>query len=292
MSGYRQTIQRGGVAVVLAMLLVGVLALGNAQAQTFPPPILDPPPGATLTSSTVTFVGGHVSEDLEHWLSVGTTVNGKTFYDKFLGTGHTATVTGLPTNVTIYVRYWSRNSSGWAYKDHTYTMNVGGGGGGSTSGLTVPPWSQIIPAAQRFVLVMGDAAVLDKETGLVWERSPDVTHWKWTDALAHCANREVGGRKGWHLPLREQLLSLVDTTGTSGLALPDGHPFLNVQPSFPYYYSATTHAFDPTVAWGVAFDISSGGATGFIKDNFALLPYAWCARGGQAFDGNTHNTLH
>ena len=287
MSGYRQTIQRGGVAVVLAMLLVGVLALGNAQAQTFPPPILDPPPGATLTSSTVTFVGGHVSEDLEHWLSVGTTVNGKTFYDKFLGTGHTATVTGLPTSGTIYARYWSRNSSGWAYKDHMYTMNVGGGGGGSTSGLTVPPWSQIIPAAQRFVLVMGDAAVLDKETGLVWERSPDTTLRKWTDAIDHCVVREVGGRKGWSLPMREQLASLVDPSNSIP-TLPTGHPFLNVSYSGPFrYWSATTDAANPVNAWSVHFydgsvsDTSKGG-----------LLYVWCVRGGQTFDGNTHNTLH
>jgi len=30
-----------------------------------------------------------------------------------------------------------------------------------------PAWSQTLPAAQRFMLVMGGAAVLDKETGLV-----------------------------------------------------------------------------------------------------------------------------
>ena len=34
-------------------------------------------------------------------------------------------------------------------------------------------WSQILPAATRFQLVMGGAAVLDRETGLVWEQSPE-----------------------------------------------------------------------------------------------------------------------
>ena len=33
-----------------------------------------------------------------------------------------------------------------------------------------PTWSQKLPAAQRFVIVLDGAAVLDKETGLVWER--------------------------------------------------------------------------------------------------------------------------
>ena len=34
-----------------------------------------------------------------------------------------------------------------------------------------PTWSQILPASERFVLVMGDEAVLDKETGLVWAKN-------------------------------------------------------------------------------------------------------------------------
>ena len=38
-----------------------------------------------------------------------------------------------------------------------------------------PTWSQKLPAAQRFVIVLDGAAVLDKETGLVWEKSPDTT---------------------------------------------------------------------------------------------------------------------
>ncbi len=32
---------------------------------------------------------------------------------------------------------------------------------------TQPSWDQVLPASERFVLVMGGAAVLDKETGLV-----------------------------------------------------------------------------------------------------------------------------
>ncbi len=43
-----------------------------------------------------------------------------------MGTGHARTVSGLPTSGTIYVQWWSKNSSGaWLSQDHTYTMNVG-----------------------------------------------------------------------------------------------------------------------------------------------------------------------
>ena len=38
----------------------------------------------------------------------------------------------------------------------------------------IPPvWSQILPASERFELVLDGKAVLDKETGLVWERTPE-----------------------------------------------------------------------------------------------------------------------
>ena len=37
-----------------------------------------------------------------------------------------------------------------------------------------PSWDQQIPAGQRFIVLSNwnNAAVLDRETGLVWERSP------------------------------------------------------------------------------------------------------------------------
>ena len=47
-----------------------------------------------------------------------------------------------------------------------------------------PSWDQQLPASTRFVVLsnwidaahpLGGAAVLDRETGLVWEQSPDAT---------------------------------------------------------------------------------------------------------------------
>ena len=41
----------------------------------------------------------------------------------------------------------------------------------------IPAWDQSLPASTRFVVLTnwGQQAVLDKETGLVWERSPATT---------------------------------------------------------------------------------------------------------------------
>src|SRR5712691_7446181 len=47
------------------------------------------------------------------------------------------------------------------------------------------------------------AAVLDRETGLVWEQTPGQGGGfkrPWFEALEICANLTVGGRQGWRSP--------------------------------------------------------------------------------------------
>ena len=165
---------------------------------------------------------------------------------------------------------------------------------GKTGPCDVPPvWGKKFPGADRFVAVLDGAAYCDQETGLVWDSTPvnAGTTFGWGEAIAHCATREVGDRKGWALPMREQLASLVDTNSAlcngGGPCLPDGHPFQNVEP-LPYW-SATVAASSPSAAWEVNF---VNGSLGAISDKFMTNYHAWCVRGGQSFDGNTHNTLH
>ena len=163
---------------------------------------------------------------------------------------------------------------------------------GALGPCEVPPvWGKKFAGADRFVAVLDGAAYCDQETGLVWEGSPAITGGPnndgtrtWTSAISHCANREVDGRKGWELPLRNQLASLVDSSNTDP-SLPTGHPFSGVQSAV--YWSASTIAGNPADAWVLDF----GG--GFVGGNKVGLRHrAWCVRGGQSFDGNTHNTLH
>jgi hypothetical protein len=139
-------------------------------------------------------------------------------------------------------------------------------------------WDQVLPAAERFVMVMGDAAVLDKETGLVWEQAPLTTTHTWQNARLQCTSRTTGGRKGWRLPSVHELASLVDpSVAFPGLTLPSGHPFTDVQPAF--YWSATTTAADPANAWDVVF---SGSNVTFL--NKANTFHVWCVRGGMNAD--------
>jgi len=93
-----------------------------------------------------------------------------------------------------------------------------------------PSWDQKL-TTNRFVILANwnNEAVIDRETGLVWERSPDAVQRDWILAQTHCMNRLVGGRKGWRLPGPQELASLIDPTVPGpGPKLPAGHPFTGV----------------------------------------------------------------
>jgi uncharacterized protein DUF1566 len=130
-------------------------------------------------------------------------------------------------------------------------------------------WHRILSASERFVVVMNNEAVLDKETGLVWQRSPDTTPYDWQGAQINCFGRSDGDRFGWGLPTMEELSSLV-------ALLPAGHPFTNIQPSA--YWSATTLAQGDTQAWTM-----DGTTKGWHAKT--EMHYVWCVRGGRGYYG-------
>ena len=146
-----------------------------------------------------------------------------------------------------------------------------------------PSWDQTLPAATRFIVLsnMGGEAVLDRETGLVWEKSPSTSKVTWVSATFLCANKTVGGRRGWRLPSFVELMSLLDPSVSSGAALPAGHPFQNVPPSDNNYWSATTSAANPDAAWEVPF-FPNGTAVASSKSFNGLL--VWCVRGAMNAD--------
>jgi hypothetical protein len=148
--------------------------------------------------------------------------------------------------------------------------------------MDLPAWDQTIPAAKRFVVLSNfdNQAVLDRETGLVWEKSPDTTMHAWpgSDVAIACANKAVGGRKGWRLPSIHEIASLIDpSVAAPGPTLPAGHPFMNVQSAT--YWSATTVAALPTNGWLLTF------ASGDVNSNpKETMQHVWCVRGGGLLD--------
>lgn len=143
----------------------------------------------------------------------------------------------------------------------------------------LPSWAQSLPASTRFIVLsnMGGAAVLDRETGLVWEQAAYLTELDWDSALVRCATATTGNRRGWRLPSVQELGSLVDLTNTFPvLALPVGHPFTIATPGSKFFWTATSLQSNPVFAYYVEFD--TGGSFVLNKVTFAL--FSLCVRGG------------
>ena len=156
---------------------------------------------------------------------------------------------------------------------------------GSTYAIGLQSWDKAITSgAERFKVVLGGAAVLDNETGLVWEQSPDANPRTWANALSYCVDKTVGSRRGWRLPTIQELSSLMDPTVTNP-SFPPGHPFattlIQPYPNGAEIWSANTKQGDDTRAWEVNFYYN------FVGDNPKVANigfYAWCVRGGSGID--------
>lgn len=147
----------------------------------------------------------------------------------------------------------------------------------------VPPsWDQKLPAATRFIVLTDwtDEAVLDRETGLVWEKATNDAI-PWNNAREACMGKRTGGRMGWRLPSVPELASLVNPTPPPPplprFALPAGHPF-HLAPILKYW-SATTDAVNPAQAWGVDFILGSVQVANKTEGQGV-----WCVRGGMNAD--------
>ncbi len=77
-------------------------------------------------------------------------------------------------------------------------------------------------------------AVLDRETGLVWQRSVANDPADWPTSRRYCANLTLADRMGWRLPSTAEISSLVVPNGDSA-GLPTSHPFLNVVSGMAVY---------------------------------------------------------
>ena len=134
-----------------------------------------------------------------------------------------------------------------------------------------------LPASLRFLVLTNwnNEAVLDKETGLVWERSPAQTG-TWSAARSQCAALTTGAAEVWRLPSYHELQSLMQPNVVPpGPILPLGHPFLNITPTS--YWSATINAAHPNSAYVVDFAANSVGGGGVIGGGSLGI---WCVRGG------------
>ena len=158
--------------------------------------------------------------------------------------------------------------------------NTGGGGtpspspGGGAGNQTLR-WDTNNTSARFTTAFTG--AVLDNNTGLVWEQSPAIITpgLTWSDARIKCVDKNVGGTRGWRLPSVVELVSLIVPDPVSGMPVIPVE-FTGVQSST--YWSATTNA-DQSGSTNVSKLIVSfddGTVSSLAKGN---TTYFWCVRG-------------
>ena len=140
---------------------------------------------------------------------------------------------------------------------------------------------KIDQASSRFIVLsdFNEEAVLDLETGLVWERSSLTNPETWQSAVELCYEKKIGERMGWRLPTFEELSSLVDgsvkVNGESA-TLPPGHPF-NMVPQT--YWTITSEISDPAKALEVNFIYGT-----LSRSGKGAIHYVWCVRSGHGYD--------
>jgi len=150
-----------------------------------------------------------------------------------------------------------------------------------SSALAQDPWDHKI-GAHRFVLLIpfASAAVLDRETGIVWARSPIPGTFTWAGAHDFCNTLTIGNRKGWRVPTIQELTSILSV----GLGYPNNleptHPFQGLPLVTQPIWSATTNAGNTAQAW---YMVLQGG----VSNNLPKTPtqaVCWCVRFRQSVD--------
>jgi hypothetical protein len=143
----------------------------------------------------------------------------------------------------------------------------------------VPSWHKVISGTDRFD--EADGWVLDRETGLVWDKIPQSTTMNWEDAVPYCWNRSVTPdgfalKKGWRLPTVEELMTLVDPNASGTPKLPPNHPFNNISGKY-WTSTATVGNWFEKYVWDSATSSLSTQVT-FPGNR------AWCVRAPGGFD--------
>jgi hypothetical protein len=259
---------------IIAVLLL--LASTSVLAQPGPATLITP--AADVVGTTVAFTWQSVPTATwyQFWLGRADTslVMEQWYTAENVGCagGGTCTLTLTPaigTGAFIWhIRPWSAAGYGPWSGAHIFTMKE-----------PVQTWSAIVPPSRRFTLVFDNTAVLDHETGLVWERTPSTTPMLWTASQSACYQLTRAGRRGWRVPTIAELSSLLDMLQAP--ALPPGHPFVFSGQPGTFWSSTSSIAAPDTQAVAVVFDSGIVGTGSKASTQLKV----WCVRGG-ASDGN------
>ena len=150
-----------------------------------------------------------------------------------------------------------------------------------------PSWDQTLPAATRFVVLanFNSEAVLDRETGLVWQRVFVNNPTGFEFAFGGCFTAGTGGRAGWRLPTIVEFFSLTDPALRDGTGpnFPVGHPFTNFPTTgVTLFWTSTVYPHSVTPTRYVAGYSANAGHVGYAyagRTEEAQTAFALCVRG-------------
>ena len=161
--------------------------------------------------------------------------------------------TGMPTENSTYLwtnkeRKVNSNTYGYYFSPSYGTYDAHGEKGKAYKVICVSG-NELLPAASSDFTTSSDGkTVTDTRTGLIWQKEY-ATDKTWQQALAYCQSlnteRYGGYSKGWRLPNRNELASLLDLTKSNASNFPD-------MPNSTFW-SSTTSAGATSGAWQVYF---------------------------------------
>lgn len=104
----------------------------------------------------------------------------------------------------------------------------------------------------RFITGTGEEAdcITDELTGIMWVKAPDTTTKTWVEALDYANNLNICGHTDWRLPNVNELESLYHAGQPYATDWLKSQGFSSTLPE-DLYWSSTTYASDPNVAWYV-----------------------------------------
>jgi hypothetical protein len=91
--------------------------------------------------------------------------------------------------------------------------------------------------------------VLDRITGLMWQRAVDDGNGTFHDAQAQCARLDLAGHRDWRLPSRIELVSILDL----GQSQPSISPVAFPKTPSDWFWTSSLASDSPTAAWYVYF---------------------------------------
>jgi len=142
------------------------------------PAITGPPPGSTLTSSTVTFQWSGGSGVSAYFLYVGTSIGANDLYAQSEGLNLSARVAGLPVDgATLYVRLWWQTASGWQTVDYTFISGGTAVPSPTISAFSVTPSTVAAGAPLTVSYTVADAGGPGLQRAELWRFSESTGTW-------------------------------------------------------------------------------------------------------------------